>query len=101
MKWRSLGQYFIVLGNPIFLHFPHILINLSEFVSKLSSNGNESFKTFGNSVLIFTYKFKNANGMFQRNSNNLFIVLLITEYNIMQDIDNRSPPLDANRIFIF
>ncbi|KRZ65495.1 hypothetical protein T10_10416 [Trichinella papuae] len=43
MKWRSLGQYFIVLGNPIFLHFPHILINLSEFVSKLSSNGNESF----------------------------------------------------------
>ncbi|KRZ05606.1 hypothetical protein T11_16989 [Trichinella zimbabwensis] len=44
-------------------------------------------QTFRNSVLIFTYKFKNANGMFQRNSNNLFIVLLITEYNIMQDIE--------------
>ncbi|KRZ65247.1 hypothetical protein T10_13202 [Trichinella papuae] len=44
-------------------------------------------ETFDNSVLIFTYKFKNANGMFQRNSNNLFIVLLITEYNIMQDIE--------------
>ncbi|KRZ65565.1 hypothetical protein T10_4636 [Trichinella papuae] len=43
-------------------------------------------ETFRNSVLIFTYKFKNANGMFQRNSNDLFIVLLITKYNIMQDI---------------
>ncbi|KRY80459.1 hypothetical protein T11_169 [Trichinella zimbabwensis] len=38
--------------------------------------------------------------MFQRNSNDLFIVLLITKYNIMQDIDNRSPTLDENRIFI-
>ncbi|KRY97192.1 hypothetical protein T11_10974 [Trichinella zimbabwensis] len=57
-------------------------------------------ETFRNSVLIFTYKFKNANGMFQGNSNDLFIVLLITKYNIMQDIDNRSPTLDENRIFI-
>ncbi|KRY95302.1 hypothetical protein T11_13787 [Trichinella zimbabwensis] len=57
-------------------------------------------ETFRNSVLIFTYKFKNANGMFQRNSNDLFIVLLITKYNIMQDTDNRSPTLDENRIFI-
>ncbi|KRZ03166.1 hypothetical protein T11_16323, partial [Trichinella zimbabwensis] len=43
MKWRSLGQYFIVLCYLFFLHFRHILINLSEVVSKLSSNGNESF----------------------------------------------------------
>ncbi|KRZ08163.1 hypothetical protein T11_14762 [Trichinella zimbabwensis] len=57
-------------------------------------------QTFRNSVLIFTYKFKNANGMFQRNSNDLFIVLLITKYNIMQDIDNRSSTLDENCIFI-
>ncbi|KRY80354.1 hypothetical protein T11_7758 [Trichinella zimbabwensis] len=38
--------------------------------------------------------------MFQGNSNDLFIVLLITKYNIMQDTDNRSPTLDENRIFI-
>ncbi|KRZ65250.1 hypothetical protein T10_2272 [Trichinella papuae] len=56
--------------------------------------------TFQNSVLIFNYKFKKANGMFQRIANDLFIVLLITKYNIMQDIDNRSPGLDENRIFI-
>ncbi|KRZ69435.1 hypothetical protein T10_5095 [Trichinella papuae] len=42
--------------------------------------------TFQNSVLIFNYKFKKANGMFQRIANDLFIVLLITKYNIMQDI---------------
>ncbi|KRZ00072.1 hypothetical protein T11_128 [Trichinella zimbabwensis] len=56
-------------------------------------------ETFRNSVLIFTYKFKNANGMFQRNSNDLFIVLLIPKYNIMQVIDNRSSTLDENHIF--
>ncbi|KRY96104.1 hypothetical protein T11_6875 [Trichinella zimbabwensis] len=38
--------------------------------------------------------------MFQRNSNDLFIALLITKYNIMQDIDNRSQTLDENHIFI-
>ncbi|KRZ00920.1 hypothetical protein T11_17188 [Trichinella zimbabwensis] len=42
--------------------------------------------TYPNSVLIFTYKFKNANGMFQRNSNDLFIVLLMIKYNIMEVI---------------
>ncbi|KRX86186.1 hypothetical protein T4E_9201 [Trichinella pseudospiralis] len=41
--------------------------------------------TFRNLVLPFTYKLKNANSMLQRNSNNFFIVLLITKYNIMQD----------------
>ncbi|KRZ00029.1 hypothetical protein T4B_4080 [Trichinella pseudospiralis] len=54
-----------------------------------------------NSVLIFTYMLKNANDMFQRNLNDLFIVLLITKQYIMQDIDNRSATLDENRIFIF
>ncbi|KRZ73647.1 hypothetical protein T10_2975 [Trichinella papuae] len=54
-------------------------------------------ETFRNSVQKFTFKFKNANGMFQRNSNDLFIVLLITKYNIMQDIDNKNPTLDENR----
>ncbi|KRY95885.1 hypothetical protein T11_10814 [Trichinella zimbabwensis] len=37
---------------------------------------------------------------FKENSNDLFIVLLIPKYNIMQDIDNRSTTLDENRIFI-
>ncbi|KRZ07537.1 hypothetical protein T11_14302, partial [Trichinella zimbabwensis] len=78
-KLRSLVQYFFVLGNPIFLHFQPILISLLKGVSKNS-------KTFRNSVLIFTYEFKNANGMLQRNSTNLLIVLLLTKYNIMQDI---------------
>ncbi|KRY97026.1 hypothetical protein T4C_9153, partial [Trichinella pseudospiralis] len=41
---------------------------------------------FQNYLLIFTYKFKKANSMFQRNSNDLFIILLIIKYNIMQDI---------------
>ncbi|KRY80607.1 hypothetical protein T4D_11624 [Trichinella pseudospiralis] len=59
------------------------------------------FKNFQNSVLIFTYMLKNANDMFQRNLNDLFIVLLITKQYIMQDIDNRSATLDENRIFIF
>ncbi|KRZ66836.1 hypothetical protein T10_532, partial [Trichinella papuae] len=43
MQLRSLVQYFFVLGNPIFLHFLPVLINLSDVVSTLSSNGNESF----------------------------------------------------------
>ncbi|KRZ39759.1 hypothetical protein T4C_9229 [Trichinella pseudospiralis] len=42
---------------------------------------------FQNYLLIFTYKFKKANSMFQRNSNDLFIILLIIKYNIMQDIE--------------
>ncbi|KRY99105.1 hypothetical protein T11_87 [Trichinella zimbabwensis] len=43
IKLRSLVQYTVALCNPLFLHFRPILINLSEVVSKLSSNGNESF----------------------------------------------------------
>ncbi|KRZ02850.1 hypothetical protein T11_15248 [Trichinella zimbabwensis] len=57
-------------------------------------------ETFRNSVLIFTYNIINGNGMFQGNSNDLFIVLLITKYNIIQDIDNRIQTLDENLIFI-
>ncbi|KRY96350.1 hypothetical protein T11_1134 [Trichinella zimbabwensis] len=38
--------------------------------------------------------------MFQRNSNDLFIVLLIPKHNITQEIENRSTTLDENRIFI-